>query len=651
MPPDPRPEPRGRAWARMVRRSAGGLRAFRGRTAAGGGGSRPESVARAILRRVALGLAILLPAACWGVATASAEASLGPHVARYDVTLDHEITVDLGPLGTLVIDSPLPLTLGARVVVQEIPREVTAVEQVDTLAALGEDLQGYVQFFSGPEAALDVAVRALLADAARRTLLAAVLLALAVWGSRVLLGGARRAELSAVVAPYRPVVTGSLVVGLALASTLTASEPGAQDRSGATSASAVFDGTPLEGARITGRLAGVIDTYGGYVVDAYRENEAFYDGAVTALEASWDERAQAEAALEASRTASASPTGRPTAGDTQPSDPGDPGDAADGDDAGEQGAGGEQGEDGAGTGSDAARGSATGAPTGTGSSSTPGTTSGADAEDEVGAEGTADEEAAEPVTVVVVSDLHCNVGMARVIRSVVGLAGADVVLNAGDSTVNGTAVESYCVSAFADAVPSGVPLVIADGNHDSVQTAEQERAAGARVLDGGVVEVAGIRVLGDSDPNATRVGIGTLPVGEETVADAGRRLADVACAEEDGVDLLLVHNPNVGNATLDRGCAPAQISGHLHRRVGPVPVGEGVRYVSTSTAGAALGQATIGPLNGVAEITVLRFDPDAREFMDQRLVRIHPDGSVGVGLAVPWPSPTREDVPGPDEPQ
>ena len=26
--------------------------------------------------------------ACWGVATASAEANLGPHLARYDVTVD-----------------------------------------------------------------------------------------------------------------------------------------------------------------------------------------------------------------------------------------------------------------------------------------------------------------------------------------------------------------------------------------------------------------------------------------------------------------------------------------------------------------------------------------------------------------------------------
>src|SRR5690606_36392563 len=104
-----------------------------------------------VLRGVGLVLALLLPSAAWGVGTASAEATLGPHLARYEVTLDGDVTVDLGPLGTLVIDSPLPLALGARVVVQEIPNELTSLEPAETLEALGGDLRGYVQFFSAPQ--------------------------------------------------------------------------------------------------------------------------------------------------------------------------------------------------------------------------------------------------------------------------------------------------------------------------------------------------------------------------------------------------------------------------------------------------------------------------------------------------------------------
>jgi predicted phosphodiesterase len=350
-------------------------------------------------------------------------------------------------------------------------------------------------------------------------------------------------------------------------------------------ASAVFDGTPLEGARITGRLAGVIDTYGGYVVDAYRDNESFYDGAVTNLETAWAERAASDAELAVLRRSSTlrSPT----------------------------------------------------APT------SPSPTTGADGADE----------GSEPVVMLVVSDLHCNVGMARVIRSVAEHSGATIVLNAGDTTINGTAVESYCVTAFVGAVPDGAQMVVADGNHDSEQTSAQERAAGVVVLSGEVVDVAGVRILGDSDPNATRIGVGTSLVGEETVVDAGRRLAEVACADRDGVDLLLVHNPNVGNRAQDEGCAPAQVSGHVHRRIGPTAHGEGVRFVSSSTAGAVQGQATLGPLNGVAELTILRFDPDSRSFIDYRLVRVFPDAQVSVGFAVRWPDGVAEPPPRPAGPR
>lgn len=609
---------------------------------------RPDPEWRTVGRALLAVLAVLVPSAVWGVATASADGSLGPHLARYEVTLDHAVTVDVGPLGTLVIDSPLPLTLGARVVVQEIPREVTAVGAADTLSALGADLQSYVQFFTAPEATLDVAVQALLLDALRRALLAATLITLTTVAVRAALGPARRAELWTRVRPWRALIGAGTALVLLVTTTVTASTPLSAARTDARPASAVFDGTPLEGAMITGRLAGVIDTYGRYVVDAYRTNDEFYDGAVAAVEVAWDERAAADAELQALRDSlvlGPRGPGMPPAGATQDGSgdagsaddasaddvatgsgsAGDPDDAAEQDQAedatGDAEAAPSDGQDeGASEGSSQAAGedpSATPSPT---APSAPAT-----------------ERPSDSIVAVVVSDLHCNVGMARVIRAVAERAGADLVLNAGDTTVNGTAVESYCVNAFSQAVPAGAELVVADGNHDSEETSAQERRTGARVLDGEVIEVAGLRILGDSDPNATRVGVGTVPVGEESLVDAGRRLAEVACADEAGVDLLLVHNPNLGNATLDQGCAPAQVSGHQHRRTGPVAYRHGIRYVSSSTAGAALNQVTVGPLRGVAELTVLRFDPETGAVTDHRLIRVHPDGSATVGLALRWP--------------
>jgi len=238
-----------------------------------------------------------------------------------------------------------------------------------------------------------------------------------------------------------------------------------------------------------------------------------------------------------------------------------------------------------------------------------------------------------------VSDLHCNVGMGPLIRTSAEKSGAQIILDAGDTTINGTAVEQYCVTTFRRAAPSGVEIVNSPGNHDSTETEAMYRRAGATVLDGKVVTVKGIRFLGDSDPNATRLGAGTSSAGRESVAEVGARLADVACDDSDGVDILLIHTPRVGLEALNRGCVPAQLSGHLHTRIDPTPVGAGVRYVSSSTAGASLDQPTVGPLHGIAEMTVLRFDPASRRVVDYQLVQVRPDGTASVGPRIAWPEP------------
>lgn len=509
----------------------------------------PRRVARWLL----VALMVLLPSATWGVTTASTQGSLGPHTARYDVTVDGSVTVDLGPLGTLVIDSPLPLGLGARVVVQEIPAEVTAIDAVTSLESLGAVVEDYVAFFTGPQATVAVAVRGLVTDAIRRTVLAALLLTAAGVATRLALGRERRAELVAAWRPHRAATTGSLGVILLVAATVAGSDVVTTSTGDERTASAVFDGTPLEGARLTGRLAGVVDTYGGYAVDAWRENETFYADADEAVRSAWRARQEADLRLVSAQFA----------------EPGD--------------------------------------------------------QDEA-------------ITAVVVSDLHCNVGMATIIGTVVELSDADLVINGGDTTVNGTVVESYCIQAFADAIPDDTPVVVVNGNHDSPDTTDQERGVGWTVLDGNVVEVAGLRILGDSDPRATRIGTGTTLVGDETVASRSERLAQTACEDDEGVDLLLVHDPAVGTETLLRGCAPAQISGHYHQRIGPLRFGQGTRYTSASTAGALLGAPTVGPLSGVAEITILRLNPETRRIVDYRLVRVLPDATATVTVALQWPA-------------
>lgn len=546
---------------------------------AAGPGRHRRWVARTVLAVVAL-----LAALVFGVTTATAESSLGPHEARYDVTTDATVTIDLGPFGTLQIDSPLPLGLGARVTVEEIPADVDALHGIDTLQALTGDLNSYLQFFTGPQATIEDAARALVADALWRTLAALVVLVALWFAGRWLLGPGRREELAGRLAPHAAQLTAGGLAVVLVGTLVTASERGdTAERTASQTASAVFDGTPLEGARITGRLGGIVDTYGGLVVKAFRENEDFYDQADDALVAAWDDwevRRDAEAA------------------------------AAD--------------EDGdAGTVAPGATESPGGSPTPTPEEST--------------------DEQAEPLTLLLISDLHCNVGMAPLITSLTEMSGADVVLDAGDTTMNGTSVEQYCVTTFARAIPDGVDLITAPGNHDSAETTAQYARAGATVLDGGVIDVRGMRILGDHDPKATRL-IQTQTQ-DESYAEVGTRLSEVACDDADGVDLVMFHNPRAAPTMLADGCVPALLSGHMHTRTDPEQVGEGIRYISSSTAGAQENEPRIGPLKGTAEMTLLRWDPTTRTILDWQLVEIGTDASAVVHDPQRWPAV----VPLPDE--
>ncbi|MEN0130264.1 MAG: metallophosphoesterase [Brevundimonas sp.] len=504
--------------------------------------------------RLLASLLIVLACVAVGVSTASVDGSLGPHEARYDVTTDATVTVDLGPLGTLQIDSPLPLDLGVLITVKEIPESFVGLDQATTLRALAGDVQGYVQFFAAPQAVIHDVARGLVFNAILRTL-GCLLVAVLTWGGiGALLGAARRRELADRVRPHER----HLLVGTALALVVVVVASGVanarRDEARAPTES-VFDGTALEGARVTGRLGGVIDTYGRSALDAYRNTNKFYARANRSLAVHWDATQNAVQAQQELLGGTAA------AGVSRPPD---------------------------------------------------------------------------LLTVLVVSDLHCNVGMAPLITTLAKRSGASLVLDAGDTTINGTQVEQFCVSTFAHAVPDGVELVTSPGNHDSAQTSAMYARAGAKVLSGEVVEVDGMRILGDRDPNQTRLGQGTSGGLRSTPQEAAD-LADTACGDDDGVDLLLIHTPWVGDPTLDRGCAPAQISGHLHRRTNPVQVGDGIRYISSSSAGASLNQPTIGELHGTAEMTVLHWDRRARTFVDYQVVQVTPDGTAHVLWPSPWP--------------
>jgi len=553
-----------------------------------------------IVRYALVLVLIIITSATYGVVTAQADANLGPHNAHYQVTVDSTITLDVGPLGSLEIDSPLPLFLGARATVGEIPAGLTALDASETLGALQQDLSTYLQFFAAPQETLALVTQLLIEDAIKRALLCAGVMVLIIAAGAWLVGHGRRKELSYRLSRKTWLAATAYVAITALGMTIVVTQARRDVSADPGRTTSVFAGTALEDARITGRLAGVVDTFGAELVGVYEKNENFYAGANSSLRDAFAARQELD---QAASTAAA-----PFLGGA-----GVAGSGVDGDGAGADGTG---GSDGANEGSQG----------GSGRADSANAPYGAVNEDDL-------------ITMLMVSDLHCNVGVAPLITTAAQEVGASIIINGGDSTINGTDIERFCVQAFAKAVPHGATMVQSDGNHDSALTSKQARDAGITVLDGGVVEVGGVRFLGDSDPRETRIGQGSSQKGEENLTEAGQRLAKVACADGANVDILLIHTPAVGVPVMDTGCVPYQLSGHFHKRLGPLYQGQGVRYGNASTAGAVEGKVTIGPLNGTAEMTVLRFDPHSRRIVDLQIISINPQGTATVGARTRFPQP------------
>jgi predicted phosphodiesterase len=170
------------------------------------------------------------------------------------------------------------------------------------------------------------------------------------------------------------------------------------------------------------------------------------------------------------------------------------------------------------------------------------------------------------------SDLHCNQVMAELISRLAHATQPSMVLSSGDDTVNGTAAERGCIRREA-AIPDGVPFVVATGNHDSDVTEAQMRRVGMTVLDGQVVEEAGLNVLGDDDPEHNiPFSVDRVKERPESEEDMAQRL--VAVARDRDTDVLLVHQPVAARVIMDAPNLPVPLVlwGHYHAESGPTVI-------------------------------------------------------------------------------
>ena len=176
------------------------------------------------------------------------------------------------------------------------------------------------------------------------------------------------------------------------------------------------------------------------------------------------------------------------------------------------------------------------------------------------------------VVVTVVSDRHDNIQMDAVARAVGDRGGANGMLNAGDDTSTGSSWEAFSLdsvsAAFEDQPRWGVA-----GNHDNgTFVVEYLADQGWTMLDGEVVEgPGGGTLLGVADPRSSGLG-SWRDEGGLSFEDVGDRLADAACAADEPIDTVLVHDANLASEALRRGCVDLVVGGHLHVQEGPDPV-------------------------------------------------------------------------------
>jgi predicted phosphodiesterase len=240
-------------------------------------------------------------------------------------------------------------------------------------------------------------------------------------------------------------------------------------------------------------------------------------------------------------------------------------------------------------------------------------------------------------TFVFGSDIHCNIGMARVVGAVAGMSGADAYIDGGDITMTGTSAENYCLDVLDDELPEKLPRMIVKGNHDSTETTRHAKTRGWKVLEDSTAEMAGVTFFGSPDPRRTVFGSGPQLETDLTADQYADRLADEACDAD--FDIMLIHDAAVGAPALRSGCVDYALSGHWHRRVGPETFGSGVRYLSSTTGGALANALTPGPLKMNAELSIIRVDKATKRPIDVQIITVTPDQKVVIDPWVRFPEP------------
>ncbi len=190
---------------------------------------------------------------------------------------------------------------------------------------------------------------------------------------------------------------------------------------------------------------------------------------------------------------------------------------------------------------------------------------------------------ANSITVLHISDIHNNPASVAFVQQLVQGTHVDLVVNTGDLTDFGLPLETEITRGLAGIK---APYVFVAGNHDSPAIISAARTApNTTVLDGKVVDVAGIRLLGTPDPSAVRGGANNVNSTPQELSAASAHLANLltSASPTDTPDIICVHDPLQAQGVI--GKAPVVLCGHEHRNY--IDVKSGTVICNAGTTGAA----------------------------------------------------------------
>lgn len=262
------------------------------------------------------------------------------------------------------------------------------------------------------------------------------------------------------------------------------------------------------------------------------------------------------------------------------------------------------------------------------------------------------------VTILAYSDRHCNNGMDRVIAAAAKAYKINLTVSAGDDDMSGTSpFEQICTgdlySVAHKAAPDG--MITVRGNHDSKElTVPYEKKQGYKVLDNNKISSYDkVSFIGSGDPRRSIFLQGTVVPSGQSEQDAldsqSQALLKAACANDQPVDIALIHDPTVGETVARSGCVRLVLDGHVHSLHDPIAYqafdrAPSYQKILGTTGGAKTNSITIGKPLTDATITVIRYNRETHEPISESNIIVHPeDASVTITPFTPY-APAQPDV-------